>query len=196
MKKTALILALGFATATAYATTPPAPLWQTGQTSTAPINAPEGSDGNVEAGVKWDINDRFEASTNNTGDKVVTDKLTGLMWQQNPSVNNSGNTLNWSNALTACNNYTVTIDGDEYNDWRLPNRTELYSLIDWSNTTNPATALNAHGFTSVQANWYWSSSTYAPVTDDAWVVSFVDGSVDGDVETVDFGRAWCVRSGL
>ena len=97
MKKIVLTLALGLATANAYATTPPAPLWQTGQiqcydASNNPVAcsvAEKGQDGAVQAGVAWDIATRF---TDN-GDTTVTDTLTGLVWQQDPSVNNSGNTL-------------------------------------------------------------------------------------------------------
>ena len=195
MKKIVLTLALGLATANAYATTPPAPLWQTGQiqcydASNNPVAcsvAEKGQDGAVQAGAAWDIATRFEVN----GD-VVTDTLTGLQWQQDPSVNNSGNTLRWKTALNTCND----LDQGGQTDWRLPNRTELNSLVDLA-AANPAGALNDNGFVSVneRASVYWSSSTYALSTGFAWVVDFGDGSVY-DVGKRDDYRAWCVRSGL
>jgi hypothetical protein len=166
---------------------------QTGETSTAPIDpAPAYSDGAVEAGVKWDIADRFVAN-----DTVVTDTLTGLQWQKDPSVNNSNSTVDWNTALSTCNNYTVTIDGTVYDDWRLPNVLELASLIDLA-AANPASALNGNGFSRVLGvGGYWTSSTYAPSTGRAWVVRFSVGSVDDVGKTYGGNyRAWCVRSGL
>jgi hypothetical protein len=50
-------------------------------------------------------------------------------------------------------------DGSVAGDWRLPNRKELFSLIDFSRYGPPLP--QGHPFTNVQSAYYWSSSTLA-----------------------------------
>jgi hypothetical protein len=59
-------------------------------------------------------------------DGTVTDTSTGLMWQQATA---SG-TYTWEQALTYCENLTLPAGG--YSDWRMPNRNELQSIVDYS----------------------------------------------------------------
>jgi hypothetical protein len=47
-----------------------------------------------------------------------------------------------------------------FGDWRLPNHKELRSLANY-NLANNAATLNSLGFSNVQADVYWSSSSYA-----------------------------------
>ena len=184
---------------------------QTGQTSTTPINTSSfpGSDGALQKGVAWP-SPRFEVGTQSdgsacpTGQEVITDKLTGLMWPKNgiigfestdgsdpiaqPDYANTTADLNqiqWDQALTAVSNMnTATTKLCGYSDWRLPNALELETLINQSES-NPSTWLNnvSQGFVNVQSDNYWSSSTYANLTTNAWVVFFFTGSVNANSKT-------------
>ncbi|MBU4055376.1 MAG: DUF1566 domain-containing protein, partial [Proteobacteria bacterium] len=57
------------------------------------------------------------------GDGTVTDTETGLMWQKDEA-----GAMSWQNALTHCE----TMDLAGYDDWRLPNRNELQSIVDYT----------------------------------------------------------------
>jgi hypothetical protein len=84
-------------------------------------------------------------------------------------------------------------DGSVEGDWRLPNVNELESLIH-AGQPNSATWLNTQGFTNVQSDDYWSSSTYAYSTVSAWYVYMYDGVVVADNKAYD-GFVWPVRAG-
>ena len=125
-----------------------------------------GQDGEIQAGVAWP-SPRFYDHGNGT----VTDNLTGLMWTQN--ANPSGNYMTWQQAL----DYVKTVNTGGYNDWRLPNRNELRSLVDHA-LYNPALPLG-HPFTNVLPSDknYWSSTTNALLTDRAWIFYMYNGSM-------------------
>jgi hypothetical protein len=59
---------------------------------------------------------------------------------------------------------------------RLPGVYELNTLVHYDKT-NTATWLGTHGFTNVQANYYWSSTTLASSTGTALVNSVFNGDV-------------------
>ncbi|MBF0592451.1 MAG: DUF1566 domain-containing protein, partial [Nitrospirae bacterium] len=158
---------------------------RTGQT-TAYYN---GDDGAIEAGVAWP-NPRF---TDN-GDLTMTDTLTGLVWLKDASTpaltSCTGGGMTWQAALdyVACLN-TITYLG--YNDWRLPNVNELQSLLN-AGQTNTDTWLDSQGFTGVGSD-YWSSTTHANYTSDAWYVS-MRGGVNLNVKSNGMS-IWPVRTG-
>ena len=163
---------------------------ETGQTTcydaagtVIPVCAGTGQDGDLKAGVTWPA-PRFVVGTGATVD-CVTDNLTGLMWVRAPSVT----TAIWTAALTSANGLTLC----GFTDWRLPNRKELRSLINYSLADN-ATALNTLGFSNVQAFYYWSSSSYAGIADHAGVVSMYDGRVSANVKSF-LNYVWPVRAG-
>jgi len=140
-----------------------------------------GQDGAIQAGVAWP-NPRF---TDN-GDDTMTDNLTGLMWSKNANL--PGGTTTWQQALDDCNNLTLA----GFSDWCLPNVNELESLTNASQQIT-SSWLTTQGFTNVQANVYWSSTTEAAYLDDAWLVSMRYGWVSPDVKTGDY-YVWPVRS--
>ena len=167
---------------------------QTGQTTCwdaggAVIDcAGTGQDGELRRGVAWP-DPRF---TDN-GDGTVTDNLTSLVWLKDANCDGS---KTWDNALTFANNLANDqcglTDGSASGDWWLPNRRELFSLIDDSQF-NPALPSD-HPFTGVQSSYYWSSTTGADGTDGAWYVSMGGGHVLSDDKTGSF-PVWPVRAG-
>ncbi len=146
-----------------------------------------GDDGDLKKGVAWP-NPRF---TDN-GNETVTDNLTGLMWSKNASPEAGGTgvkTASWTEALTYCN----TLMLGTYNDWRLPNRFELESLLDMSQF-NPALPSN-HPFTDVNSGFYWSSTSNAEQTTSAWNVDLYNGSVNNYNDKFYSHYVWPVRTG-
>ena len=151
-----------------------------------------GQDGELQTGTTWPTPRFTDNSLSNSTEKTVTDNLTGLIWSKN--ANPAATTKTWQGAL----DYIKTLNSSNYlghDDWRLPNINELQSLINQVQTT-PATWLNSQGFSNVQSKsgGYWSGSTYAQYTFNAWYVpmdyGFVDSSSKGFSKNV-----WPVRSG-
>ncbi len=160
------------------ATTHPAQLWKTGQT----VSYATGDDGDLETGVT-----RPTARFLNNGDGTVTDNLTGLMWTQNANLDS---TKPWPDALS----YIDTLSTAGYEDWRLPNRKELISLMDYAES-NPALPAS-HPFLNVQTGTsYWSSTSTALNTDFAWLIRLGTGSLGYTNKTSSY-YVWAVRGKL
>lgn len=150
-------------------TTTPAQLWKTGQTTSHET----GDDGDIQTGIAWP-NPRFFLNLNVT----VTDLLTGLNWVRGAETPThgqcTGGMMTWQEAL----DYIACLNASGYHgcsDWRLPNRKELYSLIDHSNHSPPLPS--GHDFMNVQLSYYWTSTTYAFDTSKAWIVGMQYGDV-------------------
>ncbi|MCP4711726.1 MAG: DUF1566 domain-containing protein [Planctomycetes bacterium] len=176
----------------------PAEVPKTGQTTSYDT----GDDGDLERGVAWP-NPRFSDNSDGT----VTDNLTGLIWLKQANYNSTeggtGSTA-WANALNFCNNLQSgqcgLTDGSNAGDWRLPNIREMHSLIDFNyvapalcNTIGTGQWTSGDPFTDVQANYYWSSTTFAASTTNAWYVYLDYGFVD-DVGKGNYCCVWPVRS--
>ena len=99
------------------------------------------------------------------GDGTVTDTETSLMWQQE-----TAGLMPWEEALNYCESLNLT----GCDDWRLPNRNELQSIVDYS-TYNPAIDITA--FPDTMSSDYWSSTTYSYDNVHAWRVYFYYGHV-------------------
>jgi len=146
-----------------------------------------GQDGELQTGVAEPV-PRFVVGTGvGTTDQCVTDNLTGLMWTRNANL--PAATQTWQQALDYAN--TLSLCG--FTDWRLSNRKELRSLMN-HNLVNNAATLNTLGFSNVQADYYWSSSSYAASAALAWLVVMVDGVVYANGKTGS-GYVWPVRAG-
>jgi hypothetical protein len=145
----------------------------------------------------------FAAPFTDNLDGTVTDDATGLIWDKcswGQTWDSGGNTCsasgdatthNWADALALA----ITANAASHrgvDDWRLPNRTELESLVDIDASTGPTIDITA--FPNTPSNWYWTSTTYAPAPADAWHVYFNDGYSDAYNKTLTF-RVRLVRSG-
>ena len=86
----------------------------------------------------------FSTSTIN-GDVIVTDSTSGLIWQKT-----SSSATTWSLALSYCENLTYAT----YSDWRLPNKNELLSLVNFVKSSAPYS-----NFPDIPSNEIWSSTT-------------------------------------
>ncbi len=126
---------------------------------------------------------------------VVTDRVTGLVWQrcsvgQNGSDCSGGSAIsvNWQDALQAAQASTVA----GYDDWRLPNVKELASIVEYK-CYEPA--INTNVFPGTGNVAYWSSSPYEHDLGNAWRVFFNIGSVYSQRKT-ESNSVRLVRGGL
>ena len=160
----------------------PANVWKTGQTT----SYSSGDDGDLEKGVSWPV-PRFT----DHGDETITDNLTGLMWTKNANL--AGAPKFWQEALDYVKSINSGAGLGGYHDWCLPNRKELFSLIDRSR--NSPALPSGHPFQNVQSVFYWSSTTYAFSTGIAWFVGMWGGGVFYSGKYSDYFYVWPVRSG-
>ncbi len=158
-----------------------------------PLAAAADNDGDEHPAQRWDqeINTTSRFTVLSAfGSHAVRDNETGLVWEKSPSTS----TFAWQDAQTRCNKLTT---GGRLG-WRLPTLQELTSLVDRTQSFpslpvgNPFTNINP----SLEASFYWSATTSAVTSSNAWEVDFVDGGVDfsfGFKSTPNF--VWCVRGG-
>lgn len=108
---------------------------------------------------------------------LVTDNITGLVWQRNlPSTyagcsGSNGELCSYSEAVNYCNNLTY----GGYSDWRLPTPKEFETIIDYSKI-NPA--LDLEKFPNTQGQPFWTSEAYD--YEKNWAVSFLKGETTGN----------------
>jgi len=111
----------------------------------------------VRGNQSYGINDFVN---NNNG--TVTDNSSGLIWQQS----DSGQSLNWADALEYCENLNLAGSSD----WRLPNAKELEYIVDYSRSpdTTSSPAINSIFNTTSIINeagqndypFFWTSTTH------------------------------------
>ena len=146
-----------------------------------------GDDGASENGVAWP-NPRFTINDDGT----VTDNLTGLIWLKNA---NCWGKVNWttalSNAADLANGACGLTDGSAAGDWRLPSRFELRSLVHPGyyvpavpNTAGTGQCGPGDPFDSLKNDdLYWTSTTFAPNTSNAWNLNLNRGFVGSSAKT-------------
>ena len=127
-----------------------------------------------------------------SGTSTVVDTTAGLMWKRCSEGQawdlikevcvGDPKTFTWQEALQRVKDVNSGSLG--YNlgvsDWRLPNRNELTSLVEYKCDTP---AINAAIFPSTGEGPYWSSSPDAADAGNAWNVDFLDGKVSGAPKT-------------
>jgi len=118
-----------------------------------------GQDGEYRIGAPWP-EPRFVVL-----DETVLDRLTGLTWSRD--ANPSGFPVTWQEALSKI----AVMNQDNYlggNDWRLPNRSELRSLMSYQ-SKKPALPAG-HPFVNIFLGWYWTSTSAAINPAYAWSI--------------------------
>ena len=117
-------------------------------------------------------------------DATWTDPKTGLMWSrisigqqwQDGRVKGQATKMTWSDANEAC----ATLHLAGFNDWRLPSREELESLMvkDQAGYNAPDEMLYPPDLSwPNNFGWYWSVSPIAALNNYAWVAHFEEGKL-------------------
>jgi hypothetical protein len=157
---------------------------KTGQT----ISYMAGDDGALQKGVAWP-----EPRFTDNNDGTVADNLTGLVWLKDvnciktkyPSFDNDGYSgdgrVTWQHALdfvAGINNGAYINCAAGYSDWRLPNKKELFSLIDYSKYEPALPAVQSFIGLESFFDVHWTSTTLSLFPYFAWIVNMRFGAVD------------------
>ncbi|MBA5248113.1 MAG: DUF1566 domain-containing protein, partial [Gammaproteobacteria bacterium] len=121
--------------------------------------------------------------------RCVKDNHTGLVWEVK-TISNLHNKNNWYNAQVFVNRVNTAGLCGKY-DWRLPDRNELHSIVDYGRY-NPS--IDTGYFPNTSPGYFWSSSPRSSYSYGAWVVSFGNGYAYDDYRGYNY-RVRLVRSG-
>jgi hypothetical protein len=142
-------------------------------------------------------------SYTDNGNGTVTDNNTGLIWQKcsmgQDSMTCSGTALTYTwdqaPAATGCGALnTANLAG--HNDWRVPSKKELISIVDYS-VPFPGPTIKVKYFPNTiagSASLYWTSTQLASAATSAWYTSFDYGSVYNVSKSTSY-YVRCVRGG-
>jgi hypothetical protein len=114
---------------------------------------------------------------------VVRDEVTGLSWQRA----SAPGLHEWP----AADGYCAGLALGGFDDWRLPTRIELVSLVDYTRHTP---TIDPSAFPGTPSEWFWSASKLADLDGFAWYVYFETGFSNFVDETYEY-RVRCVRGG-
>jgi len=154
-----------------------------------------GDDASVNQGVAWP-----QTRFTDNGDGTITDNLTGVVWLKDAGCFNP---TTWSTALNEVQNLSSGAcglnDGSTAGKWRVPNLSELESLIDVS-ANNPALPAS-NPFVGVSNAIYWSSTSYfggEEGSPNAWAIRLSDGRYMNDyvsnVKATANNGVWAVKA--
>ena len=124
---------------------------------------------------------RFITTTGPDGRKLVSDSVTGLMWQYEYEHDD----VTWAKALSYC----AHMNYGGYFDWRLPNINELESLVNYK-MFRPAS-----DFPGMAPYHFLSSTTVVSWSSHMWDVFFDSGDILIYGKSVDGDSVRCVRQG-
>jgi len=115
---------------------------------------------------------------------MVTDRVTELVWQADTTESR----YSWSEAHDHCE----VLELGQFDDWRLPSRLELVSIVDYSEF---GPAIDEEVFSSFDPGDYWTASPLVGTMNSrAWSVRFEMGATLGE-STESRLSVRCVRSG-
>ena len=146
------------------------------------------------------------------GDEIVTDNITGLQWQDNAAVADSGNQKRWltetnynictgyngqaqdvskciDTSGTTATSYCDALVFGGHEDWRLPTREELVGLADYGQSNPALDPVFMHAYSH-----YWSSTTEAGSVRYAWSFYSNDGEQESATKSSS-KSVRCVRAG-
>jgi hypothetical protein len=133
------------------------------------------------------------------GDGTVTDELTGLMWLKDVGCLDA---TSWPNALALVSDFNLPVptggyecadyDNGTHEDWRLPNRKEVFSLID-NDSTRPALVAGDPFANVAPFSVPTTSTTDAASSSEIWLVpTWIFSGVDQGGK--DAYAIWLVRT--
>ncbi|GAB6093762.1 hypothetical protein JCM14469_00140 [Desulfatiferula olefinivorans] len=131
--------------------------------------------------------------TEEAGSGIVIDTTTGLMWQVATVTGTDGDGMTFDEALAHCE--AMTLGG--FNDWRLPSRNEMISLVDFDRHEPALDPALFPGTKAGETDYYWTSTTAVlnnNETKHAWSLKFMTGVSSYSEKTK---KAWvrAVRGG-
>jgi hypothetical protein len=103
---------------------------------------------------------------------VVADRATGLCWSQNASP------ATWPMSWAEAFEYVAQLNQSGHlkiDDWRLPSRRELFSLISHQHINQALPS--GHPFTNVFPGYYWTASECRRLADQAWYIHLGGGRI-------------------
>jgi len=110
------------------------------------------------------------------GFRMVKDENTGLIWEvksnEENDINNSERKYNWEEAKE----YVKNLNDIKYcgrDDWRLPNKDELRSIINYELDSS---AVDSFYFPNITGDFYWTNNIYKMQSYFAWGISLGIGS--------------------
>ena len=140
-----------------------------------------GQDGEFQAGASHSFVDN--------GDGTITDEVTGLMWEKlsaDGSIHDSSNDYSIADAVAV---KIATLNSEQFaghDDWRLPNRNELATLVNLG-TVSPATyaqfndgcgpGCTATECSCTQNSTHWTSTSQHNSPDYTYYLNFSQGDV-------------------
>lgn len=148
-------------------------------------------------------------SFTDNGNGTVNDNNTGLMWQKcsigqnnDPACSGAVQYYNWYKASgtydASYNPSSQDVCGSlnlgGHSDWRLPEKMELMSIVDYS-IPYPGPTIKTTYFPNTISSKYWSSTTYVSSPNYAWSVDFYYGYVSSYGKIYGYYYVRCVRSG-
>jgi len=127
----------------------------------------------------------FHSSAMGNGDEIVADSTNHLFWQAAVTADNTEKT--WKDALAYCESLTYA----GFSDWRVPNKNELFTLLNNGETTAASYFPNAY---SVLNETFWSSSSTLS-GNQVFVVDFNNASISFSTKSnSDKHNILCVRN--
>lgn len=158
-----------------------------------------GQDGEFQKGAARSFTDN--------GDGTISDATTGLVWEK---LSNDGSIHDWKNQYSWNDAFAVkifTLNASAFgghSDWRLPNLTEMMTMLDWE-VSSPATfsafwdgceaGCSITTCSCTLPGRFWTSTTdnYNPSA--AWEVDFQLGEMAWDFKTNPYPAVRAVRGG-
>ena len=142
---------------------------------------------------------KLDANGNDLADSatewsMVRDNVTGLIWEvktDDGTIHDKDNKYTWQNAQDLFIAQVNATSFGGHSDWRLPTIKELASIVNLNRYTSK---IDTDYFPNIAGSYYWSGSTSARNSSDAWGVHFNYGGVYPPNKTNDYSVR-CVRGG-